>query len=110
LDKVNWYWVVAFVLNDIAIFYTGYLFWKKANFEHFYGQDTKILHCQKCGRPEVVPYFASEMKDCAYCSGYWCEECETTHFAKDEGYELKNKKNSKKKKVEETDTAGFQLH
>lgn len=96
MDKLNWFWVVAFILNDLAIFYTGYLLWSIAKREHFYGQDTKILHCRKCGRPEVVPYFMKEIEDCSYCSGYWCEECQKVHVPEDEGYYSRNKKEPKK--------------
>ena len=99
LDKLNWYWIIAFILNDVAIFYTGYLFWSIAKRDHFYGQDSKIMHCKKCGRPEVVPYFVNEIKDCSYCSGYWCDTCNETHFPEDEGYYLKHKINTSKTKT-----------
>jgi len=97
---LNWYWVIAFLLNDIVIFYTGYLLWQLAERKHFYGVDSKILHCETCGRPEIVPYFAIQLKDCSYCSGYLCPDCDDIHFQEDDGYNLKNKKNKKVRKNE----------
>lgn len=86
MENINWFWVVAFILNDIGLVYGGWLMWRKAEEEHFWGNDVRIIHCSKCGRPEVVPYGVTGMSQCGYCTGNYCEDCEEVHKMEDEGY------------------------
>lgn len=96
------FWIVgALVINDLLIIYTGYLYYKRILEMSFTPYDFKILHCEKCGRPEIVTMDVERLKVCNYCTGHYCEHCDEVHRTEDDGYKIKVKKvmDSKKKSV-----------
>ena len=92
---MNWYWLGAFIINDLILVYTGYLIYKKVE-AHLWGADVRVLHCSNCGHPEVVPLVVGEITSCEYCTPSPCEDCETDHVTEDLGF-IRNPKFKAKK-------------
>jgi hypothetical protein len=92
---MDWYWLGAFILNDVLIGFSFYVLYNTTK-SHWWGADAKVLHCNKCGHPEVVPIDITEISDCIYCTDTYCENCETEHKNEDLGY-IPNKRIQSKK-------------
>lgn len=96
-------WVLgAILLSNAAVLYTGYRYYHNMiESIDYIINDLKIIHCEKCGRPEIVSKDLVRLKTCDFCTGHYCEHCDEVHRIEDDGYKIKVKKSmdSKKKVV-----------
>ena len=79
-----WFWIAAFVFNDVLIGFTFWQLWRKNFFLH-------VVFCDGCGEPQIVPVSIYGMDECGSCHvcglcGKWikCETCGKEHLVRQE--------------------------
>jgi hypothetical protein len=104
INWVNLGWTVGVILlSNLAVLYTGYRYYiYVVNGIEYMMNDIRILHCESCGRGEIVSSDVEELKTCGYCNPKYCEEHDTYHRIIDKGYKPRtdNKIKSRKKYLE----------
>ena len=89
--NINWeslFWIVGVIVtSNLVVLYTGYRYYVRIlNAFGFVIGDLKIIHCEKCHRPEIVSKAVGRLINCLYCSGYFCNDCGERHELIDGGY------------------------
>ncbi len=104
---MNIFWIIGVILvSNLVVLYTGYRYYiYVVNGIEYMMNDIRILHCESCGRPEIVTYDVEELKTCGFCKPRYCEEHEMYHPLKDDGYKIKLKKDKDNKVAVDIATA-----
>ena len=68
MNNINpmWFWIVAFILNDVLIAFTFWQLWRNNFFLH-------IVYCSKCGSSQMVSIAVDKLRECPEC--HVCERC-----------------------------------
>jgi ABC-type nickel/cobalt efflux system permease component RcnA len=79
-----WFWIMAFVLNDVLIGFTFWQLWRKNFFRH-------IVYCENCDSPQIVAdnieaiVSCENCHVCSRCGKYMiCDTCGKRHLVRQE--------------------------